>query len=246
MAGPPAPIQAVDRSLRLLQAIADAPTPLSAPDLARAAGVNRSTAWRLLATLEAHDLVERDPASGGYSVGFGALRIAASAGYGGLVRRSRPVLERLRAAVGENAALAVVQRDRLLVLDEVLPDELLGVRWAGQTLPLSTSSAGKLWLAELPRAEAEQLVAAERAAGVEVDEALLWRLVAEAGQTGIGSSPEDHARGVNGFCAAVRGPGGGLPLAFVAVTGPALRLPVERLPEYAPLLLQAAAELERA
>ncbi len=156
------------------------------------------------------------------------------------------MLQRLCAAVGENAAVAVVQRDRLLVLDEVLPDELLGVRWAGQSMPLTTTSAGKIWLAELPRPEAERLVAAERSAGVAVDEAQLWKLVDEAGRTGIGSSLEDHALGVNGFSAAIRGAGGGLPVAFVAVTGPALRLPAERLPEYGPLLLQAAAELGRA
>jgi DNA-binding IclR family transcriptional regulator len=235
-------IQAVDRSLRLLEVIADAPSPPSAPELARLAGVNRSTAWRLLATLEAHHLVERDPLAGTYTVGFGALRIAAGASYAGLVRRARPVLERLNAAVGENAALAVVRADRVLVLDEVVAPHVLGVRWAGSSMPLAITSPGKLWLAALPRAEAEALVEAERAAGVPIETERLWQLVDEAGRTGIGTSPEDFASGVTGFSAAVRA-AGGRPTAFVGITGPAQRLPLERLPEYRELLLGAAAEL---
>ena len=239
---PVRPIQAVDRSLRLLEAIADAPTPPSAPELALAAGVNRSTAWRLLATLEAHDLIERDPSSGGYRVAFGALRIAAGAGYAALVRRARPALERLSTATGENVALAVVRTDRVVILEEVVAPQVLSVRWAGQSLPLSTTSPGKLWLAALPRAEAERLVAAEHAAGVPVDPATLWPLVDEAAATGIGTSPEDYEAGVVGFSAAVH-TGGDRPTAFVAVTGPAMRLTLDRLPEVRPLLFAAAAEV---
>ena len=238
-------IQAVDRSLRLLEVIADAPSPPSATELARAAGVNRSTAWRLLATLEAHDLVERDPASGGYRVGFGALRIAAGAGYAALIRRARPALERLSAAVGENVALAVVRADRVLILEEVVAPQVLSVRWAGQSLPLSTTSPGKLWLAALPREDAERLVATEQEAGVPLDPAVLWPLVDEAAATGIGSSPEDYEAGVIGFAAAVHA-GGDCPTAFVAVSGPAPRLPLDRLPELRPLLLAAATEVAKA
>ncbi len=58
-AGPAAPaagesagtqrIQAVDRAVALLKSVADATTPPTALELAQACGINRSTAWRLLA-----------------------------------------------------------------------------------------------------------------------------------------------------------------------------------------------------
>src|ERR1041385_6577348 len=54
-------VQSVDRALRLLKAVAASELPSSAQELAQRCGVNRSTAWRLLATLESHGLVERDP-----------------------------------------------------------------------------------------------------------------------------------------------------------------------------------------
>jgi DNA-binding IclR family transcriptional regulator len=44
-------VQAVERAAALLKAVANAPQPATVPELARACGLNRSTAWRLLATL---------------------------------------------------------------------------------------------------------------------------------------------------------------------------------------------------
>ena len=61
-------MQAVDRAVALLKAVA-AGEPATAPELAAACGLNRSTAWRLLATLEHHGLVERDPVTQRYALG---------------------------------------------------------------------------------------------------------------------------------------------------------------------------------
>ena len=64
-------------------------------ELAERCGINRSTAWRLLATLESHGMVERASASSGYRVGYGAVRLGAAADEASVVRRVRPVLEEL-------------------------------------------------------------------------------------------------------------------------------------------------------
>src|SRR5918996_1601211 len=62
-------VQSVQRAAALLEAIAEAPEPQTAPDLAERCGLNRSTAWRILATLEDEGLVERDAATNRYSLG---------------------------------------------------------------------------------------------------------------------------------------------------------------------------------
>jgi predicted transcriptional regulator len=53
-------IQAVDRAIVLLKAVAASTTPPTVLELARRCGINRATAWRLLRTLEHHGLVDRD------------------------------------------------------------------------------------------------------------------------------------------------------------------------------------------
>jgi len=72
-------IQSVDRAAMLIKAIADSRQPPTVIELAAECGLNRSTAWRLLATLDAHGLIERDPVSQRYSLGYAFLRIAAGA-----------------------------------------------------------------------------------------------------------------------------------------------------------------------
>ena len=63
-------VQSVERALALLDAIADAsPRGSTVAELALACGINRATAWRLLATLEGRGLVDRDPATSRYQVG---------------------------------------------------------------------------------------------------------------------------------------------------------------------------------
>ena len=89
-------IQSIDRAVELLEAIAAAPEPQTAPALADRAGLNRSTAWRILATLEHHGLVERDPAGNRYGLGFALLRLAAAAGHEPLVRLAHPIVRRAR------------------------------------------------------------------------------------------------------------------------------------------------------
>src|SRR5260370_11403477 len=83
-------IEAVDRAVALLKSVAASATPPTVLELARDCGINRSTAWRLLRTLEHHALVDRDPITQRYTVGYGAVSVAAAVTDDALVRRGPP------------------------------------------------------------------------------------------------------------------------------------------------------------
>src|SRR5215216_1987291 len=151
-------IQSIDRAAQLLEAIAAAPEPETAPELADACGLNRSTAWRILATLEHHGLVERDPATNRYGLGFAVLRLAAAAGHEPLVRLAHPLLRRLAEATGETVNLAVARRLVLVYADQVQARQVMAPNWLGHTVPLHATSTGKAFLAALPRDELDALV----------------------------------------------------------------------------------------
>src|SRR5690349_267588 len=123
---PGSSVQSVDRAVTLLRAIAASPHPATVWELATRSGINRSTAWRLLSTLEAHGLVERDPLTQRYAIGYTALQLAAGAGHDGLARRVRPILERVAEASGESVMLAAARRFSLVYVDQVNPP---GVPW---------------------------------------------------------------------------------------------------------------------
>jgi DNA-binding IclR family transcriptional regulator len=196
-------IQSIDRAADLLEAIAAAPEPETAPLLADACGLNRSTAWRILATLESRGLVERDPDTNRYRLGFAVLRLAAAAGHEPLVWIAHPLLRQLADASGETANLAVARRLELVYADQVQARHVMAPNWLGRTVPLHATSTGKAFLAALPADELDGLslerftdttitdpaalraeLAAVRAAGYAVShgelEAALWGVSAAA------------------------------------------------------------------
>ncbi len=237
-------IQSLDRALRLLFAIADHGRPMSATDAANAIGLNRSTAWRLLGTLEQHGLLERDEANR-YELGVATLRLAARAPWAAVARRARPIIEALAEQAGETTAVAVVTRGGFEVIDQVDGPHALGVRWIGVTGPLLYTSPGKLVLATLTEAELE--AALDGTIEPRTPRSLtrlddIRRELDDVRRRGAARSVEDYELGVNGVSAAATG-ADGRPVAFVTVTGPSSRLSAERLDEAEALVKAAAARL---
>jgi len=242
---PVPPIQSLDRGIRLLEVIVRNDQPLTGVEVADRAEINRSTAWRLLATLEQHDLVERDE-SGRYGVGIGLFGLAAATRWGAVARRARPILERLCATVDATAAVAVVDGGGYEVIDQVDGLYTLSVRWVGARLPLSCTSVGKLMLASLDEGELESFLRhpiEPRTPRTLTDPNDIRAELDEVRRTGVATSIGDYEVGVNGISAAARD-AHGLPAAFIAITGPDVRLTTASLVDVAPLVLAAAAELE--
>jgi len=111
--------QTLDRGLRVLEVLSEAPGPLSVVEIAAAIGLHRSVAYRLVRTLEQHRLVERD-AVGGYAPGVGLAALARS------VRRTLqavalPELTALANALRMTAFLVVRDGAEALTIASVEP-----------------------------------------------------------------------------------------------------------------------------
>lgn len=239
-------VQSLDRAVALLNAVsAGSPEGRSAADLATDCGLNRATAWRLLATLEHHALVERDPVSNRYAIGFAVSRLAATAGVDGLVRRAHGTLERLSRETQETANLSVAQRLGLTYVDEVVPAAVLSARWLGWHVPIHATSAGKAFLAWLPEPEVESLLDSPLPEYTETTrtdrDALLAELaeIRERGYSGAAGELESHVCGVSAPVLDVRR----RPAAIVSIWGPRDRMPASRFAELGALVRRAADEI---
>lgn len=239
-------VQALDRAAALLEAVAAAsPTGRPTAELAEECGLNRATTWRLLATLEHHALIERDPASNRYSVGPAITRMATTAGSAGLVRRVHPVLVRACSRTGETANLAVPQRLGLTYVDEVTPRSVLTARWLGTQVPLHATSAGKAFLAWLLPDEVESILSAPLAGYTEstrTDSTVLREELARIREVGYAVSDGELEPDVNGVSAPVRDPRG-RPYAVLSLWGPRARVPATRFAELGEVLLAAAEDV---
>jgi DNA-binding IclR family transcriptional regulator len=144
----PQRVQSVARAAELLKALG-AGGGATVFDLADRCGLNRSTAWRILATLEDEGLVERDPRTGLYGVGYALVALAAGAGHEPLVRRAHPLLRALAEACEETASLAVARNLQLVYVDQVQAPHVMAADWLGRPTPLHATSTGKALLAWL-------------------------------------------------------------------------------------------------
>ena len=238
-------IQSVDRAAVLLKAIADSPSPPTVVELAERCGLNRSTAWRLLATLDAHGLVERDPVTQRYGVGYALLRIAAAGDQEPVVRRARPVLERLALTTGETASLALARRFNLVYVDQVDPPQIIAPNWLGRAVPLHATSTGKAYLAFLTPREREAALPArlERFTATTVtDPVILEHELGRVARDGWAVSVGELEESLFGASAAVLSQQG-RPLAIVSVWGPEHRLQRAQLAEVGRRTLEAAEEI---
>jgi DNA-binding IclR family transcriptional regulator len=238
-------IQAVDRAVALLKSVAASATPPTVLELARDCGINRSTAWRLLRTLEHHGLVDRDPITQRYTVGYGAISVAAAVTDDALVRRVRPLLTKLAVATGESVTLAVAKRFNLVYVDQVDPPNLMVPNWLDKPLPLHATSGGKAFLAWLGRDERDAILPAELpryTAHTITDRDRLEREFAEVRRVGYALCAREYEEFSSGASSAVLNTRQ-YPIAVINVWGPAPRNPVGRLHEIGREAVQTAQEV---
>lgn len=243
----PVRVQSVDRAMKLLEGVAAAgPRGETVASLAGECGINRATAWRLLGTLEAHHLVERDPATNRYQVGFALIRMWAAAGYDGLVRRTHSILERVSAQTGETADLAVAGRHGVTYVGEVAPSSVLAVSWLAREVPLHATSTGKAFLAWLPSSEALGLIETPLRGYTDTtvtDPDRLWDELSETRNRGYAECAGELEPTLYGVSAPVLNPKDGRPLAVFSIWGPVNRVPVTRFPALGVVAIQAAADV---
>jgi len=241
-------VQSVDRALSILGHLAR-DGELGITELAARLGVHKSTAFRLVATLEAHDLVEQNAERGKYRLGVGVVRLAgATALRLDLVQESRPVCAKLAAAVEETVNLVVRSGHDAFYLDQVSGPSALQLHyWVGRRIPLHATSNGKVLLAYAADAVQEEVLSEPLPAFTErtvTDPVQLAAELETVRQRGIAIAIDELEVGLTAVAAPITGSHGSV-IASISASGPSFRLPPERLPQVAEDVRAAADEISR-
>ena len=235
---PTSGVGVLDRCAAILRAVEDGAR--SFTDIVAATGLSRSTAHRLIQGLEDHGFLAT-VGGFGYALGPRLLALATSAVRDLPLRElAHPALERLARSTGESAQLYVRDGDRRVCIDAAESEsELRTIVEIGASLPLTKGSAGTVFLAWAADHDRARLVHTAE------DPERLERKLLTTRRRGWADSVAERAPGVASVSAPVSGPDGAL-LAVVSVSGPASRLGQLRAKRYAPAVVEAAAEIERA
>ena len=241
-------LQSVSRAIRALELIAEAGA-LGVTELGRALDVHKATASRLIATLAERGLLERDPVTEKYRLGFGLIRLAGAAMAGlDLVRTAHPILEDLAERTRETVNVGVLSGDAVVYVDQVAGTRsIVSVNWVGQRTPLHCTSNGKVLLAFM-REDARDRLLAEPLPRLTprtiTDPERLRAQLTEIRARGYAQTMDELEEGLNAVAAPIRGMNGDL-LAALSVSGPAFRMRGVDLPRIGRATAEAAAVVSR-
>ncbi|WP_282940580.1 IclR family transcriptional regulator [Paenibacillus sp. RC67] len=240
-------VQAVDRALLLLQLVGDSTEPVSIVDLADKSGMNRTTVWRLIGTLENHGFIERDPLTKGYLLGYAANRLAAQAPqYGSLIRRARKSMEELQEKTQETVLLSVPKHYGTLTIDQIDPPHSIRlVDYVNAFLPLHCTSNGKLLLSSFSKEELHFFLNQpmdKRTPFSITDPTLLLEEIEKVRTTGYATAIRELDENENGISAPLYNKQGRL-VAFLSVCGPSFRFTDDKVLACTNSLLSATEEI---
>ena len=241
--------QAVARAIGLLKVFSDAQPEWSLADLAQVTKLNKTTAFRLLAALEAEGLVMRNPLSGGYRLGVELVALGGCAMRSNPLRAvSRPVLESLAQECDEAATLEVLAGSHVLIVDEVSSRHPMGMSQdVGSRLPAHATATGKVLLAYL---DGDTLLGALRLPLSPLTEATVVDLdrlrtqLEQIRRQGYAATAGELERGFAAVAAPVFDRERQV-AAAISVGGSSLRLTPEHVPTVAALVQMAARQISR-
>lgn len=115
--------------------------------LAELTGGDKGQLSRLLVTLADYGLVERDPETKTYRLGWQLFALAARGGDQRLLGLAKPLLTDLVERLGERANLSVLRGTEVLtVVSQPAPRSVQTVGWVGRTVPAYCTSSGRVLL----------------------------------------------------------------------------------------------------
>lgn len=239
-------VQSVDRAISVLQVLARRGV-AGVTEISHELAVHKSTISRLLGTLEARGLVEQTSHRGRYRLGYGVVQMAE-----GLSKKpdlsviSRPVCSALAEDLGETVNVAVHEGRAIVTIDQVIgSSQITSVNWVGQHSSLHATSAGKVFLANLPRTELKAYLDEELERFTEftiVDPAKLEAELVLVRESGYARTIDEHEVGLAAVAAPIRALDGRV-IAALALSGPTFRINDATIPDIAERLLSAAAEI---
>ncbi len=238
-------VQSVDRAITILEILARTDE-AGVTEVARELGVHKSTAFRLIGTLEARGLVEQGDHRGKYRIGMALVRMAGtSAARTDVVRVARPVCRQLAATTGETINVAVLIGSAALYLDQIAGEAALQPHnWVGQRIPLHATSNGKVLMAHLDPGRIEDLLPRLEpyTSRTITSRTTLDRQLAEIRDRGYATAVDELEEGLSAVAAPVRDAHGEV-VAALSVSGSTYRMDDATISTTVEPLMAAAAEI---
>ena len=247
----PSLVRSLDKALRVLGLLAQEHEDIDLGSLAKQAELPKSTLVRLLSTMRAHGVIQQNPKTRRYRLGWALVRLGQAAERQfDLPLVLHPFLEQLARETGETASLAVRTGKYAFYVDQALSQNIIrGAPPTGAALDLHCTAVGKMLLSNLEESEVEQLIREcglpQRTEKTITNTARLRKELATTRSRGYAIDNEEAERGGRCIAAPIRD-GNGAILAAISITAPTNRPTLDRMAEYVEVVCSIAEQASQA
>lgn len=243
-------IKTLDKVISVLD-ILNKHNELGITDIGLMLSEDKSTIYRILATLEKHELVEKNPATKKYKLGLGFLKYCASISTNSdFTRTARPFLEELKEKSSESSHICILTKnDTAIFLDNINQDAVLNINTQiGTEQPLHCSSVAKSIIAFLSEEKLNDILGKIEFKPFTMrtitSKLTFLEHLEKIRQQGYAIDDEEIYTGVRCVAAPIRNSEGKV-FASIGVSGPATRIQLANLEFYVDLVKNAAEKITR-
>jgi len=153
-------VKSVEKTIRLIDVLAESKRQLSLQELSQRTGYAKSTIHRLLSTLRAHDIIEQSTFDGRYLLGIRVFELGcAISSNWDVTEIAKPYMQRISNELGESVCLAMLSRGEVLIISFLESTSAFHVvSKEGTKLPMHCTVQGKVLLAYLPNAQVKHIL----------------------------------------------------------------------------------------
>jgi len=243
-------LKALDKSLNVLEMIAQENSPLSIAELSQRLKIGASTVHRILDTFKYRGYVEQEPLTRKYELGLKVVELGvAKLQRMQLVKEAAPYLKELMNQCQETVHLAILDEGEVLYLDKEEPLQTVRmVSQVGRRAPAHCTGLGKVLLAYLGEEERKKLIQKK---GLQhftertiVDERMLEEELLKVREQGFAEDRGEHEEDVRCLAAPLRDYQGKV-VAAISISGPAFRMDSSRREKLKKLLIETTEKISR-
>ncbi|MCL4458914.1 MAG: IclR family transcriptional regulator [Chloroflexi bacterium] len=238
-------IQSVARACAVLRAFNIEEPELGITELSKIVGLTPGSVFRLVASLESQGLLEQNPQTGKYRLGFdlfilGSIVLSRMR----LGREIRPQMEQLAKESGESVNLGVLHQGQVVYVQKVESTQpIRAIFQVGGSVPAYCTALGKVLLACLTEDDLSKIIQ-KRGLTAYTPQTItsleeLKRELCLIRSQGFALEVEGFNIGLSSLGAPVRDYTGRV-IAAVAIYGPTQRIVSDRLPELQKLVMETA------
>jgi DNA-binding IclR family transcriptional regulator len=234
-----ASLRTLERGLDVLDCFCRGSAKLTLTDITDLTGLNPSTAFRILATLEKRDYLKRDAETKKYQLGTQVLSlILPSLEAYDLRTIAKPYMQELFDTCNESVSLYLPLVEHRLCLERIETTHALRrVINIGERLPINKGAGGKVLLAWMAEDKLKQLMKK----GLEIPSGDLKKIR----ERGYAMSVGEREKGVSAIAAPLYDATGKV-VAALAIAAPEIRFTPEIMLRTAPLVVRAAEQISAA